>query len=702
MAAPSVEDQRLPLRIRLSQGVGHTRAHGLLSGSHPRRRADIQGLRAVALLLVVAFHAGLPVRGGFLGVDVFFAISGFVITAMLVAELETSGRIDFPRFYVRRARRLLPALALMLSVVLLLGALVSPAVTQHMTALTGIAASVFAANVYLLSLGTGYFDASTTLNPLLHTWTLAVEEQFYLVFPALLLLGWLFGRRRPGLEVRVAAGVVLGAVSLGSLIHYLELSAGWSTAAVGSPERFAFYGSPTRAWEFGAGALIALGLPWAARLPAVGARLLGATGIVAIGAAALFGRELWGFSSAAVLLAVLGTCALIAAGTARPGAASRALSLPPMVRIGDLSYSWYLWHWPLIVFAKALWPGLGLAAPAAATLSFIPAWLSFRFVENPIRLGQRVPGKAFAAFAAACILVPTAAAFGLLGVKNALAEHRTMASWVRSRELHADVLRGCDSPVPLAERQGGACVWNVPQARGRIVLVGDSSAGQFTEPVVQAARKANFNLTVATYSSCPFVDVRVLRASAFKAERICRDFDSGTLAALVRRRPNLVITAARSDQYIEDSSVHLRDGTGALIARPDEKARLWEQGLEKTLDRLARAGVPVLVVHPVPAFPKTPDECTTFAILTDGCGSSVTRESVDARLSRARQAEKTAVAAIPGAFAIGFEDRVCARDRCSTSRDGTILARDGEHLSVDGALLLTNDFYRAILARARA
>jgi peptidoglycan/LPS O-acetylase OafA/YrhL len=113
-----------------------------------------------------------------MGVDVFFAISGFVITSMLVTELETSGRIDFPRFYLRRARRLLPALALMLSVVLLLGALVSPAVTQHMTALTGMAASAFAANAYLLNLGTGYFDVSTAMNPLLHTWTLAVEEQY--------------------------------------------------------------------------------------------------------------------------------------------------------------------------------------------------------------------------------------------------------------------------------------------------------------------------------------------------------------------------------------------------------------------------------------------------------------------------------------------------------------------------------------------
>jgi peptidoglycan/LPS O-acetylase OafA/YrhL len=168
------------------------------------RRADVQGLRGIAVLLVVLYHAGLDVPGGFTGVDVFFVISGFVITGLLLRELDASGSLDLRRFYARRIRRLLPALAVMLTVVAAVGLLASPVGAQVTTAHTGIAASLFAANAYLYRLGTGYFDVRTTLDPLLHTWTLGVEEQFYLVFPALLLAAWRVARGSPRLVASIA------------------------------------------------------------------------------------------------------------------------------------------------------------------------------------------------------------------------------------------------------------------------------------------------------------------------------------------------------------------------------------------------------------------------------------------------------------------------------------------------------------------
>ncbi len=321
------------------------------------RRLDIQGLRGLAVLLVVFFHAGLHVPGGFMGVDVFFAISGFVITGLLLRELEPGGRIDFGRFYTRRARRLLPALALMVTVVAVLGTLASPAVTQRIGAVTGIFASLFSANIYLGRLPSGYFDVSATLNPFLNTWTLGVEEQFYLFFPLLLLVSWKVWRRA-GAVIAVAAVSLL---SIG-LAHAL---AGQVIGGANAP-RLAFFGSPSRAWEFGAGALLALLVPLIARLPAPVAHVLGAVGLAAIALAEFRYYDTLGVSVGTLLLPVGGTCALLAAGTATSRGFARLFSIRPAVWFGDLSYSWYLWHWPLIVYAKALWPDVrGIAALAA-------------------------------------------------------------------------------------------------------------------------------------------------------------------------------------------------------------------------------------------------------------------------------------------------------------------------------------------------
>jgi peptidoglycan/LPS O-acetylase OafA/YrhL len=659
----------------------------------PPRRADIQGLRALAILLVVAYHADLPIAGGYLGVDIFFAISGFVITAMLAAELAETGSIRLQHFYARRVRRLLPALALMLFVVALAGALLSPAVTQETTAGTGIAASLFSANIYLLGLGSGYFEPAATLNPLLHTWTLAVEEQFYLLFPLLLLGGWAYAARRALSHRRGAVFALLALVSLASFLLAVQMSSGADPAR---PDELAFYASPARAWEFGAGALVALAIPWLAGLSAFTARWLGLAGLAAIGLAVFQVRSVWGLSGTDAVLPIMGTCALLAGGVGAARGLSRLLSMRPVTWIGDLSYSWYLWHWPLIVFATAIWsPSL---APAAALLALLPAWLSFRFVENPIRFGPRFRGKRSARLAFVCVLIPIAASGGLLGMQQAMASTPTMQTWERSQLLHADVRRGCDFPVPLGDRANRRCTWIVPAARGNIVLIGDSSAGQFTEPVVKAGARARLNVTVATFSGCPLVTLRI--PGMPEASR-CLEFANETIAALVRTRPNLVIAAARSPLYIEDSAPTLEDAHGRVARSPDEKARLWQLGLEEIIRRLSSEGIPLVLVHPVPEFPKAAQSCTTIRILTNGCSTAVSREEARSRLARAKAAEQAALAVSPRAWALDFEHAVCEGDRCSTSRDGTILYRDGSHLSVDGAIRLADEFYRAISLRAR-
>src|SRR5262249_30631181 len=277
---------------------------------------------------------------------------------------------------------------------------------------------------------------------------------------------------------------------------------------------------------------------------------------------------------------------------------SRLLGARPVVWIGDLSYSWYLWHWPLIVFATSLWPGGREIGTAAAAASLLPAWISYRFVENPIRFRRWPDPRRVVALGLVCIGASLAAAGGSLAARSALAHTSAMKSWARSQEWHLGEARGCNSPTPLSHRPSGTCTWPAPHARGTVVLVGDSNAGHFAEPVVAAARRAGLTTIIATYPSCPFTEARIVGTRA--PEALCHSFDTGTLTGLPRLKPNLVIVAARTDKYVEDPQVGIRRPGGSTTNAAAEKARLWTSLLRRALAPLNDSDIPVLVVNPVP------------------------------------------------------------------------------------------------------
>jgi peptidoglycan/LPS O-acetylase OafA/YrhL len=650
----------------------------------------------VAVLLVVAYHANLHVPGGFTGVDVFFAISGFVITGLLLPELMASGSIDLRRFYVRRARRLLPALAVMVAVVEIVGLLAGPMESQAIGAHTAIAAMLFSANVYLYHLGTGYFDVGSALNPLLHTWTLAVEEQFYLVFPALLLVIWRLSPRRP----RAAALLVLTPLCLVSFALAVALSG--TTAAFGSNQRFSFYGSPTRAWEFGAGVVVALLAPRLPNVRTAAHDLLGVAGLVAICLGMFLIEGTTRFPGWPTLLPVGGACAVLVAGTAQRSLAARLLSVRPMTWIGDRSYSWYLWHFPFLVFARAVFPGRPVAG-AAAALSLVPAWLSYRYVENPIRFNPRLAGPRLVALALVCIAVPIAAAGAVIRMQGVLARSPAIALWSHKDVDYAAGVHHCETTVPIGARAGPrwtGCTWKAPPARGSIVLVGDSNGSQFSGPVVRAGNEAGYDVTVATLSGCPFVALRVVGTSVGESD--CWRFDTESLAALVDLQPSLVVVANRDDRLIETSSKGFRATPGGPVIHDVRgKGRLWALGLTGLLQPLSRAGIPVLLVRPVPPVPSLPAGCAVIRVLMNDCQGSVSRGEVAVALRSAIAAESRAVAAAPSTVLVDFENELCGPVRCSTVRNGTVLFRDSDHLSVDGSLTLVEAFYRAIVQHAR-
>lgn len=360
-------------------------------------RPDLEGLRGVAILAVLLFHAGVPgTGGGFVGVDVFFVLSGFLITGLLLREREERGAIDLAAFYARRARRILPAAA-----VVLLGILIASWVILAPLDVPGVAADVlasilFVGNIRFALQATDYFAADVLRSPVLHYWSLGVEEQFYLLWPFLLIIATRFRR------VRLSAGLLVGAVFVLSLVFAVVMT------GVDAP--WAFYSLPGRAWQLALGGLLAVGGQRLARLPWPVSLTVGWGGLAAVVASvALIGPEV-PYPGVAALLPSFGAAGLILAGAGRlsPGV---LLTTPPLRFLGRISYSLYLVHWPILVLPAAtlaVGEELPLAVRAGlAAVSVVVATISYRLVEQPFHrgwLGRRRPRPTLA-FAGVAILV---------------------------------------------------------------------------------------------------------------------------------------------------------------------------------------------------------------------------------------------------------------------------------------------------------
>lgn len=671
-----------------------------------RRRLDVQGLRAVAVLMVAGFHAGLPIPGGFVGVDVFFVISGFVITAMLARQWASTGRIRFAQFYIRRFKRLTPALALVVTITLVLSALVlSPLGPLQTAAASGLGAMLLSANFVIAATTGGYFDAPAATNPLLNTWSLSVEEQFYLAFPALLALGWLIVRRG---SARVAAPLLVAAVAVGS---FGLAVAGSEDPALGGSDLLGFYSPFTRAWEFAVGALLYLSLPRlaaAARTLEPGLALLGA-GALALSLGLI--TEATPFPGVWALLPVLGTALLILAGTRGNNAVSRFLASGPMVRIGDWSYSIYLWHWPFIVFAAILWPDVTWAPLAAALLSFVPAVASFFWLEQPIRTAS-LSRPRLVLLVVATMAPPLLLAGFLLRPAvppaDGLAEPGAQIDAPGQEELYAAAARfhvgneiGCHNPEPISERSASDCTWNEFGAGEPIYLVGDSNADHFGEAVIGAGERLDRPVTIATIDTCPFFDVYLERLSGpdpfFEP---CRYYVEETVAWLAEQPPGVVIIS-NSDEVYLDPDVALGLSPDSMTTDLDEKVEARADGLADVVPLLQESGHAVLLVQTVPHFLEPysyePGVCSSRSIQAGRCGESMPLVFVDEQQGAPREAVEDA-AERTGAGVLDLWDTLCRGGTCSTRTDAMVWYRDSFHISVPASEALVPEFESAIAA----
>jgi peptidoglycan/LPS O-acetylase OafA/YrhL len=358
-------------------------------------RDDIQGLRAVAVLLVALGHAGVPfLRGGYVGVDVFFVLSGFLITGVLLTQFAERGCVSLAEFYARRARRILPAATLTLVVTVVAAHQLLNFVRAREAVWDSIWASLFGANIHFAREGSDYFEEGQPPSPVLHFWTLSVEEQFYLVWPsvvALALAGTLLGRRakrrrhRSGAASAAALRRLLIVVLIGAIA-----SLAWSIHYTGESPKAAYLSTFARAWELALGATLAIAAPTVMRLVKRRQVMLGWLGLAAIGCAAVLFSSSTAFPGVAALVPAVGAALVIASGVtaqeSRRGA-GRVLSLAPFRYVGDRSYAFYLWHWPVLIIAvqyagHELSLGVKLLLLAGA---FGLSIASYGLFENPLR-----------------------------------------------------------------------------------------------------------------------------------------------------------------------------------------------------------------------------------------------------------------------------------------------------------------------------
>jgi len=651
-------------------------------------RFDIQVLRGIAVLLVVLYHAQVVTPGGFVGVDVFFVISGYVIGRRLVARFATPDTPVMGEFYLHRARRILPALSVLLVTVILAAPLLAPIGGVRQTSRTGVAAALFSANLYLYKYaGGGYFQAAAELNPLLHTWSLSVEEQFYFVIPALLLATWLLGRRRFG-SVR-SARVVVGALIVVSFVLCVLLSRASGTVWHLDGLRFAFFSPFTRAWEFAAGlALVLLPASWlpVRRL----CPLLLAVGAALLAYAAFAFSDSTVFPGAAALVPVTGAVLVIHAGTRRTTTRRHAHpGLAPLGFLGDVSYSWYLWHWPLIVFAAAFWPRAGrVPLVVAAAVSLLPAWWSYRWIERRLRATPTSRGRPTVALALVCIAAPLVAAVVAVPLRS-LVDQRARTEFRAVSDVAANQPgeEPCNSSTPYGSRSAVSCTWGDGRAASSVVLIGDSNAAHFSNALIGAARSDDARLEIAVFGGCPFVDLGLVFPRTTNSEvtpESCRRFTQQSMAALVEDAPDVVVIGLATDEWVWLNGVEVVDPeTGGVVTDVAGKSRLVEDSLAEMVTRLRNAGSEVVLLDVVPKpYSFDPRGCSNLAILVDARRCLPAEFALAGReLPAAANRLQARAATRGGGETWGFASEICPDGTCAPVLDDRLVWRDPSHIS---------------------
>ncbi len=672
----------------------------------PKHRRDIDGLRAIAVTLVVLFHAGVPfLPGGFVGVDVFFVISGFLISGMLLREVTETNRISLRNFYARRIRRLIPLATLVLVTTVILSSLLLPASQRQATGADVNSAALFFSNWHFASASADYWADGVDKSPVLHFWSLSVEEQYYLVWPMLMLIFVRRNRRtRSRMSPKARTAMLVAVVGIGSLAL--------SVMTTAESPAWAYFGLQTRAWELAAGAAVGLAAVSLGKLPRIVAGILMWVGLVSILASAVLINSSTPYPGSAALLPVLATVMVIAGGC---GLATkhqpRLLTAGFSQYVGRISYSWYLWHWPALIFvavavgaseteSQAGSPVGGvpkLIVGATVLGSFLIAALTSRLIEQPMRRSAFLSARPrrsliFGAVAIASVVAVSAVFLMRAPREVELAPSQDVVGTATSvgsavakpgqklflsqdpKNAGADATvmpPGCNiavgDPIPVLT----TCNMGDPNGTKTVVLAGDSKARFWAAGMSQAAKSKGWKLYATSMPACPFTQVEWMHAKAAGCDKYRESIAKQILGL---DRVDLLVLP-RSGDYWDMAKASTSDSNG-----------LWADATTRTLRSMGRVAPKTVVVRDIPAAPQNPAKCLVQSWETpEDC--SWKRNRPDEEMARAEQA---------GARAAGMRLRtldmnslICPTETCyPVDQNGTITYRDSRHLTATFSLSL--------------
>ena len=634
----------------------------------PRFRPDIEGLRGLAILLVVAFHAG-ALAGGFVGVDVFFVLSGFFITGMLARELASTGTVGLTEFYGKRALRLLPALLVVLFVTLAAVMWLYAPIDRAAVAANARSVALYSGNIDFARNTVDYFGARD--NPLLHTWSLAVEEQFYLVWPMLfLVVAGLYGTKHADdaeeadavTRRRLLIGIVLaGAASFALSVWLTRTSQPW-----------AFFGMPTRIWEFALGGTLAM-MNLRSDQPSALAALLQTAGLLTIAIAVITYSNATLYPGWAALLPAFGAAAMLVGGQSAPHSfVSRWLSTPWLQYLGRLSYAWYLWHWPLIGVGSALDASLGVWGKLAwSGIALVLAWLTYRFIERPARDGTgrlaRIPSHWVAPAALGASVAAAVVSQGAVVTANRQVSQPGQRAFAAAREDRME--HSCWATTVEEVRQ--LCEFGDKSSSTTIVLLGDSHAEHWLGGLDRVGKERGWKIIAMVKGGCPVADMPEMKHARFKRYyHECTRYREAMLQRIIAMRPSAVILSSW-DHYLAMDGKAL-----GWQVTPDG----WRNGLRRTYGRLIGAGITTVAIRGTPRTWFDVPQCLSrrAARLPGARPCEYDRAGSLNRVAIAAQDD--AARGLPVPF-VDMNDQICSTPRCRVVRNGIVMFTDDNHLT---------------------